>query len=83
MYLSRSTDGAATWSTPQDVSLAPLGTNHLFPAIAARGDGDVRIAWMDDRNGIDTGGDDPNGRWNVYYRSSSDGGGSADAFCAG
>src|ERR671935_40190 len=74
LYLSRSVDGASTWSTPRDVSLAPAGANHLFPALAARGDGDVRIAWMDDRNGFDTGNDDPNGRWNVYYRSSADGG---------
>jgi hypothetical protein len=74
LYVSRSTDSAATWSAPRDASLAPLGANHLFPAIAARGDGDVRIAWMDDRNGFDTGTDDPNGRWNVYYRSSSNGG---------
>jgi BNR repeat-like domain len=74
LYVSRSTDSAATWSAPRDVSLAPLGANHLFPAIAARGDGDVRIAWMDDRNGFDTGADDPNARWNVYYRSSSNGG---------
>ena len=29
---------------------------------------------MDDRNGFDTGNDDQNGRWNVYYRSSADGG---------
>jgi hypothetical protein len=40
--------------------------------MAARGDGDVRVAWMDDRNGFDTGNDDPNARWNVYYRSSTD-----------
>jgi Neuraminidase (sialidase) len=74
LYLSRSVDGASTWSTPRDVSLAPAEANHLFPALAARGDGDVRIAWMDDRNGFDTGNDDPNGRWNVYYRSSADAG---------
>ena len=79
MYLSRSVDGAATWSAPRDVSLAPAGVNHLFPAIAARGDGDVRIAWMDDRNGRDTGADDPNARWNVYYRSSPNGGASWSA----
>jgi hypothetical protein len=36
--------------------------------------GDVRIAWMDDRNGFDAGGDDPAARWNTYYRSSADGG---------
>jgi hypothetical protein len=72
MYFARSTDGAATWSTRRDVSNAPLGSNNLFPAMAAQGNGDVRIAWMDDRNGFDTGNDDPNARWNVYYRSSTD-----------
>jgi hypothetical protein len=73
MYFARSVDGAATWSARTDVSLASSSSNHLFPALAARGDGDVRIAWMDDRNGFDTGAEDPNGRWNVYYRSSTNG----------
>ena len=57
----------------------PTGSNHLFPALAARGDGDVRIGWMDDRNGFDTGAEDPSARWNVYYRSSADGGASWSA----
>ena len=74
LYFARSVDGAATWSTPVDVSLAPAGSNNLFPALVARGDGDVRIAWMDDRNGFDPGGDDPSARWNVYYRASTNGG---------
>jgi hypothetical protein len=74
MYFSRSTDGGVTWSARTDVSRAPIGANNLFPALAARGDGDVRIAWMDDRNGFDTGADDPNARWNVYYRASADAG---------
>jgi hypothetical protein len=74
MYFALSTDGAATWSPRHDVSLAPVGSNHLFPATAAQGNGDVRVAWMDDRNGFDSGNDDPNARWNVYYRSSADGG---------
>src|SRR3954451_6190821 len=74
MYFARSTDGGATWTARVDVSRAPAGANNLFPALAARGDGDVRIAWMDDRNGFDTGADDPNARWNVYYRSSADAG---------
>jgi hypothetical protein len=74
MYFARSVDGAASWSSPVDVSPAPAGSNHLFPALAARGDGDVRIAWMDDRNGFDSGGDDPSARWNVYYRSSTNSG---------
>jgi len=79
LYFSRSLDRAATWSPAANVSLAPNGTNHLFPALAARGDGDVRIGWMDDRNGFDTGAEDPNARWNVYYRSTADGGASWSA----
>lgn len=74
MFFRHSVDAGATWSTRQDVSLAAQGANNLFPAIVARGGGDVRIAWMDDRNGLDTGFDDPNARWNTYYRSSTDGG---------
>jgi hypothetical protein len=74
MYFARSTDRGATWTARRDVSLAPSGSNNLFPAIVARRDGDVRIAWQDDRNGFDGGSDDPSARWNTYYRSSSDGG---------
>lgn len=74
MYFARSTDGGATWSPRQDISRAPTGANNLFPALVARGNGDVRIAWQDDRNGFDAGGDDPSARWNTYYRSSGDGG---------
>jgi hypothetical protein len=74
MYFSRSLDHGATWSPRVDVSAAPEGANNVFPAIVARGAGDVRIAWMDDRNGFDTGDNDPDARWNVYERSSSDGG---------
>ncbi len=74
MFFSRSTDGAQSWSAARDVSRAPTGTNNAFPALVATGNGDVRIAWMDDRNGFDAGGSDPNARWNTYYRSSTDGG---------
>lgn len=73
MHFARSADGGETWRLRREVSLAPDGANNLFPAIVARGDGDVRIAWQDDRNGFD-GGDDPGARWNTYYRSSTDGG---------
>ncbi len=75
MYFVQSDDGGATW-VRQDVSLAPMGSNNVFPALAARGDGDVRIAWTDDRNGHDNGNADGTARWNVYYRTSTDGGGS-------
>jgi BNR repeat-like domain len=73
MYFARSTDGE-TWSTAVDISPAPAGTNNVFPALVATGDGDVRVAWQDDRNGFDAGGDDPAARWNTYYRHSLDGG---------
>jgi hypothetical protein len=72
MLFARSDDGGRTWTGRQDVSPAPAGANNLFPAIVARGNGDVRIAWQDDRNGFDAGGDDPDARWNTYYRTSTD-----------
>jgi hypothetical protein len=65
IYFARSSDGGATWSAKADVSAAAAGVPHAFPAIAARASGDVRIAWMDARN---------SNLWNVYYRSSTDGG---------
>ncbi|HEY3524234.1 MAG TPA: sialidase family protein, partial [Candidatus Limnocylindrales bacterium] len=74
VYFARSTDEAASFSDPVDVSAAPTGANNAFPALVARGAGDVRIAWMDDRNGFDSGGGDPDARWNVYERQSDDGG---------
>jgi len=46
-----------------------MGSHHAFPAIAAAGKGDVRISWMDARAA--DGGQD---KWNVYYRSSTNGG---------
>jgi hypothetical protein len=74
MFFAVSEDGAETWSDPVDVSDAPAGTNNVFPALVATGERDVRIAWQDDRNGFDEGGNDPTARWNTYYRHSSDGG---------
>jgi hypothetical protein len=62
IYFARSTDGGATWSAKADVSAAPAGAAHAFPAIAAGAAGDVRIAWMDARGGT---------LWNTYYRSST------------
>lgn len=69
IYFAKSTDGGNTYSAKVEVSTAPAGTHHAFPAIAAAGNGDVRISWMDARaanGGID--------KWNVYYRSSTNGG---------
>lgn len=70
IYFSESIDGGNAWSTKKDVSTAAVGVEHAFPAITATGNGDVRIGWMDTRNAA-AGAID---RWNVYYRSSSDGG---------
>jgi Neuraminidase (sialidase) len=65
IYFSKSTDGGVTWSPQADVSTAPAGRQHAFPAVAAGRAGDVRLAWMDTRAGA---------LWNTYYRSSTDGG---------
>jgi hypothetical protein len=70
MYFRKSSNGGASWSARQEVSTAPVGTDHAFPAIAAKGNGDVRISWMDNR---ETHGGTP--AWNTYYRSSANGGG--------
>lgn len=63
VFFSRSTNAGATWSAPAQVSTAPAGVNHNFPALATGAAGDVRAFWMDDRSG---------GAWNVYARRSSD-----------
>ena len=71
IYFAKSTNSGSTYSSKVDVSKAPANTHHAFPAIAAAGNGDVRISWMDAR--VANGGID---KWNVYYRSSSNGGSS-------
>jgi hypothetical protein len=70
IYFARSTDGGTTWSAKRDVSAAPAGAAHAFPAIVAGNSGDVRIGWMDARGGT---------LWNTYYRSSTNGGASWSA----
>jgi len=65
MYFASSTTAGETWSAPADVSLAPKGVEHAFPALVAGEEGDVRIAWMDTRHAP---------LWNTFYRSSSNGG---------
>ena len=70
IYFSKSTDGGNSWSARQDVSTAAQGVEHSFPAISAAANGDVRIAWMDTRTAASGAID----RWNVYFRSSANGG---------
>jgi hypothetical protein len=65
IYFASSTTAGATWSPKLDVSLAPAGVEHCFPALVAGSAGDVRIGWMDTRN---------RPLWNTYYRSSTNGG---------
>jgi hypothetical protein len=65
IFFSRSTDDGNTYSPRIQVSGAPNGVEHSFPAIAVgKQAGDVRIGWMDKRTG----------EWNVFYRRSEDGG---------
>ena len=65
IYFASSTSGGAIWSPRVDASKASSGVEHAFPAVTAGSAGDVRIAWMDARNSP---------LWNVYYRSSTNGG---------
>jgi hypothetical protein len=65
IFFSRSTDDGRSYSPRVDISDAPVGVEHCFPAIAVGyRAGDVRIGWMDRRTG----------EWNLFYRKSSDGG---------
>jgi hypothetical protein len=65
IYFARSTDGGRTFSPRMDVSDAPQGVEHCFPAIiTGEKPDDVRLAWMDTRTGV----------WNLFYRTSLEGG---------
>ncbi|MFY9947154.1 MAG: exo-alpha-sialidase [Candidatus Sulfotelmatobacter sp.] len=70
MFFSSSTTSGASWSAKTEVSSAEASAENCFPAIAAGAGGDVRIAWMDTRN-QPLG---PKPLWNVFERSSSNGG---------
>jgi hypothetical protein len=62
VWTRRSTDGGVTWAAPIELG---NGTNDAsFPAIAGGASGVFRIHYADNRGG----------RWNTYYRSSTDGG---------
>jgi hypothetical protein len=70
IYFSSSTNQGESWSAKIDVSKAPLGVEHCFPAISASSAGDVRIAWMDARK-VDA---QNHPLWNTVYRASTNGG---------
>jgi hypothetical protein len=64
IYARRSTDEGRTWSDP--VVISRITENSTAPAVEATGNGDVR-AWYYQTN-------DARHRWNVWYRTSADGG---------
>ena len=65
VYVSRSSDTGRTWSAGKPLSV--VGENATGPRLASSGGGNVRTWYMQ------TAGHDPDA-WNVWYRSSSDGG---------
>lgn len=64
IWARRSSDDGATWSARTALSTA--GVFSSFPAMESRGAGDVRAFYMQQDGGPDA--------WNVWYRSSTDGG---------
>jgi len=69
--LSKSTDGGQSWTFLGEVDTKGNSSAYaLFPTITASGN-NVYVAWMDDRNGSPF--DHKNG-WNVWLRTSTNGG---------
>jgi hypothetical protein len=66
IYARTSSDEGATWSARTALSVA--GENATAPAVEQVGTGDARAWYMQTANG-----DDPDA-WNVWYRTSRDGG---------
>jgi hypothetical protein len=65
IYAKKSTDKGATWSAAATLSAA--GTEAEAPAVESTGNGDVRAFYFQTTGtDVDT--------WNVYYRTSADGG---------
>jgi len=71
VYVSTSSDEGRTWSGGTAMSAA--GENATGPRLGSSGGGDVRIWYMQT-----AGGDNPDA-WNVWYRSSANGGASWSA----
>jgi hypothetical protein len=61
IFFARSTDDGKSYSPRKELSDAPAGVEHCFPALAVgTEEGDVRIGWMDMRTGA----------WNLFSRLS-------------
>jgi hypothetical protein len=72
IYFSSSTTAGASWTSRIEVSSAPNGVEHCFPAITAGASGDVRVAWMDTR--ANEPGHPDRRLWNAFLRTSTNGG---------
>ena len=66
VYVVTSTDAGRTWSAP--TVLSDRGEHSSSPVVEARGDGDIRLVWMQTADG---GAAD---RWDALYVRSRDGG---------
>ncbi len=66
IYVRRSGDGGLTWSNR--LALSVDGEHATAPMMESIGDGEVRLAYYQTARGGDL------DRWNVWFRSSSDGG---------
>ncbi len=65
VWFQASADGGKGWTPRKTVHTDGLSSAyHLFPAIEGGSKGQVHVSWMDNRMGA----------FNVYYRTSSDGG---------
>jgi hypothetical protein len=62
----RSADAGVTWSAP--VTLSATGEESVTPAVESRGNGDVRAWYYQTSGGANV------DAWNVWYRTSTDGG---------
>ncbi len=62
VFFSRSTDGGATFSTPQNLSNDPAGSS--APQIAVDSSGNINVVWQDN----------PPGNYQIFFTRSSDGG---------
>lgn len=80
-YIDVSTDGGQTWTSPQQLNVAP-SLDAIYPTVAATGHGQVDVAWYGggvagDSNDQTTMGL-PNApgaaQWYVYFAKSTDGG---------